>query len=333
MFEFIITKPLGFIIQFIYDIVQNYGWSIILFTIVVKLILLPLQIKSQKSMKKQQKIQPIIAELQKKYANDKEKLQTEMMKIYKENNVSMTGGCLPLLIQFPILIGLYQVIQKPLSYLLNVDFKLDSVIERISDVIAKMAADPAVMHAVESLKGLEPSALSASIQKSYQIQFLTWTRYLEETVGGFSDWVLNFNFFGLDLSKNPSAGASALFHGNFDNLSTILLLIIPVIAVLFTWLSLRQSQKMTAAKQETSATQQDASAAVNSMSKSMNYMMPIMTGVFTFTLPAAMGLYWITSSIMQIVSQYILNVYLDKKEDDFVVKIPEKNRKNSKKRK
>ena len=106
MFEFCITRPLGFIIQHIYNLVQNYGWSIILFTVVIKLILLPLQVKSQKSMKKQQKIQPLMAELQKKYANDKEKLQTETMKLYKENNVSMTGGCLPLLIQFPILIGL-----------------------------------------------------------------------------------------------------------------------------------------------------------------------------------------------------------------------------------
>lgn len=71
-------------------------------------------------MKKQQKIQPLMAELQKKYANDQEKLQREMMKIYKENNISMTGGCLPMLIQMPILIGLYQVIQKPLSYLAGV---------------------------------------------------------------------------------------------------------------------------------------------------------------------------------------------------------------------
>ncbi|MBS7298240.1 MAG: YidC/Oxa1 family membrane protein insertase [Eubacteriales bacterium] len=329
MFEFFITKPLGFIIQFIYNIVQNYGWSIVIFTVVVKLILLPLQIKSQKSMKKQQKIQPIIAQLQNKYANDKEKLQTEMMKVYKENNVSMTGGCLPLLIQFPILIGLYNVIQRPLSYLLNVDFKLESVIERISDVIAKMAADPAVAHAVEGLKNLDAASLAEKIHKTYQIQFLTWTRYLEETVGGFSDWVLNFNFLGLDLSKKPSAGVSALFSGNFENLSTILLLLIPAVAVFATWFSMRQSQKMTSAKK--SDDMGDTAATMNSMSKTMNYMMPVMTGVFTFTLPAAMGVYWITSSIMQIVTQYILNVYLDKKEDDFVVKIPEKNRKNSKK--
>lgn len=330
MFEFFITRPLGFIIQFIYNIVQNYGWSIVLFTVVVKLLLLPLQLRSQKSMKKQQKVQPIIAQLQAKYANDKEKLQTEMMKVYKENNVSMTGGCLPLLIQFPILIGLYNVIQRPLSYLINVDFKLEEVITRISDVVAKMAADPVVSHAVEGLKNLEPVALAERIHKTYQIQFLTWTRYLEETVGGFSDWVLNFNFLGLDLSKNPSAGISALFAGNFDKLNTILLLLIPAVAVFATWLSMKQSQSMTSAKKTDD--NNDAAATMNSMSKTMNYMMPIMTGVFTFTLPAAMGIYWITSSIMQIVTQYILNAYLDKREDDFVVKIPESNRKNSKKR-
>ena len=91
MFEFLITRPLGFIIEQIYNLVQNYGLAIILFTIIIKLILLPLNIKSQKAMKKQQKIQPVIAQLQEKYKNDKDKLQREMMKVYKENNVSMAG--------------------------------------------------------------------------------------------------------------------------------------------------------------------------------------------------------------------------------------------------
>ena len=98
LFELLITRPLGFIIRTIYNLVQNYGLSMLLFTVIIKLILMPLQVKSQKAMKKQQKIQPIIAELQKKYANNQQKLQAEMMKVYKENGVSMTGGCLPLLI-------------------------------------------------------------------------------------------------------------------------------------------------------------------------------------------------------------------------------------------
>lgn len=333
MFEFFITKPLGFIIQLIYNIVQNYGWSIIIFTIVVKLILLPLQIKSQKGMKKQQKVQPIIAELQKKYANDKEKFQTEMMKVYKENNVSMMGGCLPLLVQFPILIGLYQVIQKPLSYLLQVDFKAEEVISRVADVVSRMAADPAVAHAVETVKNLAPSELANAIAKSYQIPFLTWCRYLEQVSpgSGFADWTLNFSFFGLDISKVPSSALSAIFSGDFTNWGTILLLIIPIVAVFMTWYSMWQTQKMTGTA-NTSASQDNAST-VNSMNKTMNLVMPIMTGVFTFTLPSAMGLYWIASSFMQIVTQYILNVYFDKKGDDFVVKVPGKNRKNGKKSK
>ena len=121
MFEWLITRPMGFIIHGIYDLVSNYGVAIILFTCIIKLILLPLNVHSQKAMRKQQKIQPIIAELQKKYANDQEKLQREMMKIYKENNVSMMGGCLPMLIQMPILFGLYKVIRMPIKYLLGVD--------------------------------------------------------------------------------------------------------------------------------------------------------------------------------------------------------------------
>ena len=83
----IITIPLVYVIELIYKLVRNYGLSIILFTIIIKLLLLPLNIKSQKAMKKQQKLQPYLAELQKKYANDQQKLQTEMMKLYKENNV------------------------------------------------------------------------------------------------------------------------------------------------------------------------------------------------------------------------------------------------------
>ena len=111
-------------------------------------------------------------------------------------------------------------------------------------------------------------------------------------------------------------------------LDRVLLILIPLIAILTTWLSMKQSQKMT---QMPKNAQQDNPAA--SMNKSMNLMMPIMTGIFTFTLPSGLGLYWIVSNLMQILQQYLLNQYFKKKGDDFDVKIPERNRKNSKKRK
>lgn len=310
---------MGFIIEFIYNLVQNYGFSIIIFTVLIKLILMPLAVKSQKAMRKQQKIQPYMMELQQKYANDKEKLQQETMKLYRENNISMTGGCLPLLIQFPILIGLYRVIQKPLTYLLGVDFKLTETLSRVTEIMTRMTAEHA------DIIGKLSTATAEQVANNSQIQLSKWVSILN---GPNDPWVINFGFLGLDLSVVPSVSVNYILSGKFMYLDRVLLILIPLIAILTTWLSMKQSQKMT---QMPKNAQQDNPAA--SMNKSMNLMMPIMTGIFTFTLPSGLGLYWIVSNLMQILQQYLLNQYFKKKGDDFDVKIPERNRKNSKKRK
>lgn len=319
MFELIITRPMGFIIDFIYDLVQNYGFAIIIFTILIKLILMPLAIKSQKAMRKQQKLQPFMAELNKKYANDKEKLQMETMKLYKENNISMTGGCLPLLIQFPILIGLYRVIQKPLTYLLGVDFAVTDAITKATEIVAKMKTQyPAII-------GKLADTPIEQIVKNSQIQLSTWSGIVN---GATDPWVVNFGFLGLDLSVIPSVSLSYILSGQFANLDRVLLILIPIIAMFTTWLSMRQSQKMTQMPDNQAAADNPAA----SMGKSMNIMMPIMTGFFSFTLPSGLGLYWIVSNLMQMFQQYIIDLYFKKKGDDFDVKLPDKNRKNSKKR-
>lgn len=316
MFEYLITRPMGFLIRMIYDVVQNYGLSIIFFTILIKLILMPLTIHSQKAMRKQQKLQPYLMELQQKYANDKERLQQATMKLYKDNNVSMTGGCLPMLIQFPILIGLYRVIQKPLTYLLNIDFSLEENISHITDLVSRMVTEfPDV---IGKLKDYTTDQL---INMS-QIQLSTWSQMLN---GSQDKWAINFDFLGLDLSVVPYKGVEYLLAGMFTHIDRILLILIPAIAILTTWLSMKQSQAMT-------KTPENADNPAAQMSKSMNLMMPIMTGFFAFTLPSGLGLYWIISNVMQIVQQAVLNNYFKKREDDFVVKVPEKNRKNGKKR-
>ena len=319
MFEFFITRPMGFIINLIYELVQNYGLAIIIFTILIKLVIMPLSVKSQKSMKKQQKIQPYLAELQKKYANDKEKLQMETMKLYKENNISMTGGCLPLLLQFPILIGLYSVIRKPIEYLLGVDFSLTENISKVTNVISQMTS----LH--PNTIGDYAQQTAEQIINNEQIRLSTWCGTLNPS----DPWVINFDFFGLDLSTAPLVSVNYILSGQFlniENLSRVLLILIPLVAIFTTWLSMRQSQKMN--KLPESA--QDTPAA--GMNKSMNFIMPIFTGIFTFTLPAGLGLYWIVSNLMQMFQQTALNYYFKKKGEDFDVKIPERNRKNGKKR-
>lgn len=312
----LVTVPMGYIIEMIYKLVQNYGLSIIIFTIIIKIILLPLNVKSQKAMKKQQKIQPILAELQKKYANDQQKLQTEMMKLYKDNGVSMTGGCLPMLIQFPILIGLYNVIRSPLRYLLHINITDAAVVDKINNIMALMAEKfPADLG---SFAGYDAEKLFSIAQ----IQLATWS---EKVLDATEAWSINFNFLGLNLAELPSKAITYITQGNFAEIGTIALLVIPALAIFTTWLSMYQTQKMSG------QTQSDNQAA--QMSKTMNLMMPIMTGFFSFTLPSGMGIYWITANLIQMGQQYILNKYFENKEDDYVVQVRNTNRKNGKKRK
>lgn len=316
MFEYLITRPLGWIIEMIYSLVANYGLAIIIFTVLVKLILLPLNIKSQKAMRKQQKIQPILQELQKKYANDQDKLNREMMKLYKENNVSMTGGCLPMLIQMPILIGLYQVIQKPLSYLVGVDWMAQDVIDKVYMLRDAMSA---------SIGNLATQT-EEMLARTYQIQLSQWAGI----VNGPSDpWVLNFNFLGLDLANTPSAALNYLMRLDFSNPGVIALLIIPVLAVVSQLLTTKLTQVQSGQNNKNDS----ASSTANQMSKSMMIMMPIMTGVFTFTLPSGIGVYWIVSSLVQLIQQLALNKYFDSKGEEVIIRTPERKQLHGKKSK
>jgi len=113
----------GWILTFIYSIIPNYGVAIILFTLAVKLLLFPLDLKQKRSMAKTQKIQPLLNDIQKKYGGDKERLSQETMKLYQKYGISPMSGCLPMLIQLPIIFALFYVVKKPLIYMIGVDFE------------------------------------------------------------------------------------------------------------------------------------------------------------------------------------------------------------------
>ncbi len=112
----LITSTLGSLLSFIYGLVNNYAISIILFTIIVKLILLPLTVNQLKSTKKMQELQPKMKEIQEKYKNDKEKMNIKTMELYKEHKINPLSGCLPLLIQLPIIFGLFRALREPATY-------------------------------------------------------------------------------------------------------------------------------------------------------------------------------------------------------------------------
>lgn len=159
-------KLFGAILKFFYELSGNYGVAIILFTLAVNIILLPLTWKQQKSTTKMQSIQPELKKIQQKYKNDKEKLNMEMMKLYKDNDINPMGGCLPLLIQLPIIFILYQIVYRPLTYMLS------------------MAPD--VIEALKTTYNLHDYSAEIKIAA------------LDPSIN------IDFNFLGLNLSETPS---------------------------------------------------------------------------------------------------------------------------------
>lgn len=119
IFVLLIVRPFAWILRKIYDLIGSYGWSIIIFSLLAKIIVLPLSIKGKKGMMDTQRIQPKLQELEKRYKNDKNKYQQEMTKLYQAEGISPMAGCLPTLLTFPIMIGLYWPISQPLTYLMN----------------------------------------------------------------------------------------------------------------------------------------------------------------------------------------------------------------------
>lgn len=275
-FSLLITTPLGYIISFIYDLVQNYGLAIIIFTIIVKLLMLPLVIKQQKSTVQMQKIQPELKALQKKYANDQQRLSQETMKLYKKYDINPAGGCLPLLIQLPIIFGLYQVITRPMQYILHMGTDL---IQKVADVLKDGGF---ITEAVANLATKQNQITVASSMADN-------LAFVEEKVGQVLS-TINFDFFGLDLSLTPKLSVVSV------------LWVIPILSAVTAYLSGKITTKLSGNEQ-----------AAEQM-KSMNIMMPLMSGYFCFIMPTGVGLYWVMSNVIQIIQQIVVTKIMLKKQ-------------------
>lgn len=268
IFDFLINKPLGFILGSIYRFVQSYGLSILLFTIVIKIIMLPLSVKQQKSMSNTARLQPKIKELEKKHKGDRQKQSEELMKLYQAEGVNPASGCLPMLIQLPIIYGLYSVINRPLSYLMGLTS--DQIIQ-ISDTLK-----------------LGFKANEIGMKEIYVAEAMK--NNLSSLPEQFSNLhMIDFNFLGLNLATSPSISQLSI------------LWIIPVLAGITAYFSSIMTAKMSPTPAAGGNNQ------VASMTKSMMYTMPLISVWITFTLPAGVGLYWIMSNILMVVQQYFLN--------------------------
>ena len=307
IFSFLMSplyRLFGWLTRIFLDFFGNYGVAIIVLTVIIRGLLIPLNVRSQRSMLKMQALSGKTAELQRKYGDDKQRYQEELVKMQQENG-AMGGmsGCLLPFLQIFFIFPIYRIVSGPLYYLSNVtEEHIDSMVEiaKAQGLIAENAKLAFNSHIplIEALNN-NSTFLSECVNKGLI------------TMGQ----IINLDFLGMDLSMVPSWNPVTIIS---DPKTYLPLLMFPILVVIVNVISIRMGQVLRPdhkAQQEAKerAKNNPARAGQNPQEdtsemtmKMMNWFMPIMMLVTTFTLPAAMGLYWVVGGIMGIVSQVLV---------------------------
>ena len=287
------------------------GISVILFTIIVRLILLPMTIKQQKFSKLSGLMNPELQEIQAKYKDKRDQvsmmnMQAETKAVYEKYGTSPTGGCLTMLIQLPIMYALYRVIYKIPGYVT----KIRELCGGIADKIKGTGDDWATK--LDAIKGISVSASTGRatlIDKIYNLSPEKWSEvqnaFPSVDFGNAYDQIHGYNnLFGISLTQAPGWRLSWA-------------LIIPILAGLTQWLSVKLMENK---NNVNVGSQNDQQAGMASSMKVMNTIMPILSAVFCVSFASCIGLYWIASSVVQIVVQLVINKKMNNKDVDEIVK-------------
>ena len=285
-----ICIPFAALLRLFYNLTGSYGVSLILFTLVIKLILLPFQMKSKKSMMRMSRVSGQMQELQKRYAKNQAKLQEEMQKLYEEEGVNPMSGCLWSLIPFPILIALYSIIRQPITHFMMLS-------KDVLQTVVQSAADAGVnlTNIVMMDKATGTPALKDGLYQLASYGQINLVKAVQEmglsTPEGWFD--MNYNFLGLDLTATPWEYVKSFTF----TWAVIGVILIPILAGLSQFVFSKLTMK----------TQPQADAAGGASMKSMMYMMPLMSVYIAFIMPAALGVYWIAQSVFSLIQEAILN--------------------------
>lgn len=258
----------GIIIRFIYELVnENYLISILLFTIITKLILFPLSLGQIKSTEKLKKVAPKDKLIREKYKNDKQKQAEELTKLYGEHKINPLGGCLPLLIQIPIILAMFYIVKQPLTYIIQTPQEQIRIYTQ--EILNK-----------ETVTDQEVKQNELTVAKEKNLIDM-------EVFKGFNLGEIPSNVFTKDESKKVNP----------------IVLIIPILTVVFSMIQTKLLSKNSAMSEEQLE-----------MQKTMNFTMPLISGFIAFTMPLALGVYWLFGNVLQILQQLIINKIIKKDE-------------------
>ena len=271
---YILGWPLGYVMEWIYKLIPNYGWDIILFTLLITIIKIPLQLNQQKSMAKMSAFQPMVADIQKKYRDKPDKQQEELMKL-QEQGYKPTAGCMPMLVNFLVMFGVIEVVYRPLQRIFHIG----------ADAITA-AGDAMTALGISFTQVTRDTNIIAQVLAGESTVTSVFTADQLNTITEFGQ---HMDFFGIDLTRVPQYSLAA------ENLP---LLIFPILAIVTMFISTHISMKASGQQMQ------------GSMKLTM-YMMPLMYLFFCFTVPCAFSLYYVVSNILMTVQSIIMKKIYD----------------------
>ena len=302
------AKIFGFVLNFIYEFVGNYGIAIILFSILIKLAMLPITIKQQKTMKKSTKIQAKLKEIQDKYKNNPEKLNQETIELYKNENMSPFSGCFSAIAQIILLFAVFNLVRLPLTYMKKAD---GNVIEKYTKIIheyelSENSAYPEidVIREINNIKKLKNSQNINETDKRTDLAEIK-----DEELDQLN---INMDFFGTNLAQVPTKSADWKAY------------IIPILYVLISVLSMRITNPTKTPKPQPKENNEEKALSnpeeefdpMAYMNKNMNIMFPIMYLSVALIAPLGLALYWLTNSLLMIIERLALNKLLKDEEEN-----------------
>ena len=274
-FLYILAWPLGYVMELIYKIIPNYGWDLILFTLLIRLLSIPLSLKQQKNMVRMSAFQPMVEEIQKKYKDKPEKQQEEMLRLQQDFGYNPTSGCLPMLLNFFVMFGVIGVVYEPLNRIFHISSELltsaGTALTNLGIQFTNITRDNLIIEQV-----VAGEKTITSLFSSAQL----------ETITEFSK---HMSFFGIDLTRVPQYSLSA------ENLP---LLVFPILAVITSFVSTWYSMNSSGQKLQGSM-------------KTTMYIMPLMYIFFCFTVPTAFSLYYVISNIVMVLQSAVMKKIYD----------------------
>ena len=272
----------GYVLNFIYEIVKNYGLAIIIFSVIIKIVLLPLSIKQQKTLKKSSKMQEEMKKIQEKYKGNQEKINQETLDLYKREKKSPFSECFSEIIQLILILAMFFLVSKPLTFMKQIDEETISNYEQ--EIRAENPENARISYP-------EISIIKEKGQEDPNVN-------------------INMNFLGLDLSSVPT-----------QNVSDFRVYVIPILYVISSIVSMKITSNMTNNKKkeevienENKDKEKNELDAVAQANKSMMWMMPIMSVTIALVAPLGLALYWLVNNILITIEKIVLNKFLVKED-------------------